>query len=992
MNKSMLGDRWGGCATCFLLLLCLLIAGCATAFPRFSPEIQKSFRDNDMRRMETARLVIYYPEHRYDQARHIATRLEQCLHDLEEDLPRIVDWGRVPVFLPELEFNNAYAAFGLGLEPHIVLPTYFTANLFGEFGYTPSVSAVGCHEMVHYVHFTQIHGFFGVLNRLLGPNVNPQVGLDAWFFEGLATYYESKLVEGVGRHGSPIWENYFAAGIADTHLDGGRLSHLDRSVPFGGHYLVGSYFVAYLAETYGEEKLWELVDLQGRSFFFPLAVSLRFFRVYGKPLGDLIHEFESEVRRRYQVRERPGDQERLRWLGRFAMLEPGPEGMWAVFSQDVDQVPTLEVFDGRDRRILSRGLPDVLPGRRLVGGSFLESLRFSPDGRYLYFLAYHQGSAQPRTTLMRLEIGRNRLRAVRDEVAGIGGDITPGGDAFIMAVADGDSVSFRRIDLGGTLDEDLFSLPPGAYVGWVRLSPDGTRLAFTLMEDEEWSVVVVDAENGDYMGRWTTGESHRPAFDPFWIDDERLLFVAADGDRIDVMEASLADGAVLRRTDVPYMAFNPRPAADGSVHFLNREGWGWSLDRVDGPAMEPRGEISYLADGPDREIRGYETQVRQTYVIDDRPYSTLDGLFFPRFRLPLFWYDTQSLWASVEVMGRDELGFHNWAVQARWDFHDERLSGSFGYVNTQLAPWYLTLQILDTGVETVSRFDPEADEFVFFDRQDRILLLQGQRAFFDIPLALRFRAVESYRQEWEDVDDEGRRTLVGPEVATQYRAGRTSAYGGAQWLFGLSGRGAYYPAELGSDFSLGDVRSQLELHSPLPLSGRHRLRFSGRLRGLTGVPEGQNFLRVGGFDTFSPILSTSFPEAEEVNRTLVPTGFVFVEPLRGYEDFALAGNQVAIADLNYRYPIIVDRGAASLLTIFPALFFRGINLEAFASAATFFDEQIWEGNFHAALGASADANFFIWVIPLTLRYQVAQRLFDDGQMVHILGLGAGGAL
>ncbi len=986
-----------------LLMIILFFVGCASAAPRFSPEVQKSFRDNDMRRMETAQLRVYYPEHRQEEALHIASRLQGCMDDLEEQLPRPTDWGRVPVFLPEVEFNNAYVSFGPGNDPHIVVPTFFTANIFGELGFTPSMSAVSCHEMVHYIHLIQIHGLFGLINRIFGPSINPQIGLDLWFFEGLATYYESQLVEGVGRYGSPIWESFFAAGIQDTHLDGGRLSQFDREVPYGGHYLIGSYFVAYLAETYGEEKLWELVDRQGSSILFFMGVSLRFYRVYDRSLGALISDFEEEMRRRYQARQRPPEQQKERWLGQSAMLESGPDGLRAIYSRDLDTVGSIEIFDGNGERILRRQIPDVLPGRRVVAARSLEAMRFSSDGRYLYFLVYHLGSAQPRTTLMRLELATRRLRTVRDELRGVGGDITPDANSFILAAAEGDRVQFRSIDLEGEEDEDLFSLPPGAYVGWVRVSPDGTRLAFTLMEDEEWSVAVVDLvdepgyEQGGLLGKWTTGDSHRPAFDPVWLDDERLLFVASDEDRIQLVEGNLIDGTAIRRSDVPYMAFNPRPHADGGFQFLNRQGWGWSLDRIDGGLGEPTEAVFWQQPSQDLEVQGdWEDTTREEVAItgydplqevtvfDDSPYSSFDRLFIPRLVIPWVSVLYPNVSASLQMSGRDELGFHNWAVSGRWDFVEELPSGSVGYVNAQLAPWYLGLQAASNWLSVTEEIDPETLQATAWRLQrDRSLVAYAERSFFDIPVQLSFQGVEFFREEFQDQPEE-ERVLIGPQMATRYRAGRSTAYGGAQWLFGLSGSAAYYPEQLGSNFSLGDTRSQLEIHTPLPFSKRHRLRFSGRIRSLTGAPEGQNLMRVGGFGAQIPLFSSSESQAESIAGQLVPPAFSFVESLRGYEDFGLAANQVAIGDINYRYPLIIDRGAASALLLFPSVFLRGMDLEGFASGATIID-----GNLHAAVGASADVAFMLWTIPLRIRYQFAQRLVDDLGQVHTISLGVG---
>jgi hypothetical protein len=43
---------------------------------------------------------------------------------------------------------------------------------------------------------------------------------------------------------------------------------------------------------------------------------------------------------------------------------------------------------------------------------------------------------------------------------------------------------------------------------------------------------------------------------------------------------------------------------------------------------------------------------------------------------------------------------------------------------------------------------------------------------------------------------------------------------------------------------------------------------------------------------------------------------------------------------------------------------------------------------HVAAGAALGVQFALWVVPLTLRYQLARRLTDDQALVHLLMLSA----
>ncbi|MBL8933548.1 MAG: hypothetical protein JNM69_03285, partial [Archangium sp.] len=55
-----------------LVLLAPLALGCATATPRFSQELATAFAQDDMRRLETDDLEVYYPAAHKEAAERVA--------------------------------------------------------------------------------------------------------------------------------------------------------------------------------------------------------------------------------------------------------------------------------------------------------------------------------------------------------------------------------------------------------------------------------------------------------------------------------------------------------------------------------------------------------------------------------------------------------------------------------------------------------------------------------------------------------------------------------------------------------------------------------------------------------------------------------------------------------------------------------------------------------------------------------------------------------
>ena len=95
-------------------------------------------------------------------------------------------------------------------------------------------------------------------------------------------------------------------------------------------------------------------------------------------------------------------------------------------------------------------------------------------------------------------------------------------------------------------------------------------------------------------------------------------------------------------------------------------------------------------------------------------------------------------------------------------------------------------------------------------------------------------------------------------------------------------------------------------------------------------------------------------------------------------------DRVGLAGLTWRYPLIIDRGGASVFSLFPAVFVRQLDLELFGTGAV--DQR---QDLHAAGGGELILHLEIWHTALQLGFQVARRIRDDEAATTLLELGAG---
>jgi hypothetical protein len=968
------------------LLFILFLSGCAFVTPRFPQNVQTSFVRDDMRKLSTSSLELYYPAQYRPAALRIAARLEDCVQRLRHLTQSSRQRPRVLVYLTSADFNNAYVMPDISSIPQqMVMPTHMSLELFNLLGFGPAeLGEIGCHESVHYVQMEQTEGFWHLLNSVTGGLFQPNIFTESWFLEGLATYYEGRLGRSWGRPHSPVWKGYFEA--ANQRLEGdfhpGYLSGDHRRMePFGGNYLTGSYFVAWLAEKYGENKLWELVELQGDSVFSPLGVTLRFKRVYGSTLGGLFDEFSQELARKQVRRERPATQQVLApRVGNFARLAASPaDGAIATVSAGLEEVPSLTVRERDGSLRFHRSLTQFLPGRRWIAThpTVMSGLSFTADGRHLFLLASDVdklGSYLAR--VWRVDARTGEVLDTWEDLEGMGGGVSPDGSAYVFLHIQGETANLHQLELSTGERTPLTRFEGRMSLGPPSVSADG-RIVFSRMTEKGWNLALRET---DGTLRSLTDDTHFN-YAPRWVDANRIVFVREHQGRWQAHLLDLAGGEPTRLTDVPHLVMDVAPLGDSDIVFLNREGFDFSVDRAPlTPVAAPEAVAEAPSPTPAPAEAGSSSVAsapfleRELDILSDEPYSPLERFFLPELRVPYVYALPQgdgdnASWALVgglALAGQDRLGFHQYALLVQVDSVLKDPTLSFSYGTGLTAPWYVQLNAART---------------VLNERRDLQASLSMSRTFWTTPVAFGLLAL---RRDWNPTSTlPGVRTsLVGPEAAISYFAGESTAYGGTQRGLGLALNAGVYPIAFGNARPFGDVRASVDAYLPgLPLLRRDNLQLSAIGRFLPNGPEG--LLQVGGIQLGTPLFQNTKDSGDprDLPRSLQP-GATFTEPLRGYEDHALSAQNVVIGHARYRYRIIIDHGWTSFLYLLPSFFISEVNLEAFGSWA-----RTDLRNDHRAAGGALFLNTtFGQTIPLSLFYQYARR-FDDGLGdLHLVGI------
>ncbi|HEY0194931.1 MAG TPA: hypothetical protein VGC42_27650, partial [Kofleriaceae bacterium] len=727
----------------------------------------------------------------------------------------------------------------------------------------------------------------------------------------------------------------------------------------------------------GEPAVWKTIASQAGAvtgLFTPLAFKAGF----GASLGDLLDRFDAWHARTFPVRLRPAGQRALVELGNDARYARGRDGTEAWVSGDVDAPVTLTVRDPDGRDLASIGLIDIMPPRTLVEADPLaiSGLSVTADGREVWLTAIDRATTREVTRLLRWRRGETKLTEVASEL-GPGATIDPRGTIYYHCVADGDRWSLAAFDLRTRQRKLLLDMAPGTYALAAQVSRDGAQLAVNVWDGHAFVIWVIDAATGQRL-RELRGAPGQAVWDASFTDDGQAMYLGVVDTRFQVF----IEGTPV--SDAPYTVLNAR-AARGTIRLLNREGWRWTVDELALPAAgAPPAELPPEAGAPVADAPPLAPG-RSSIVTSDEPFHAWDRLFVPTLHAPIILQIASGVpHVGVQLGGGDRLDLQRWLI-AGYGQYDKSLSdrvhwgADAEYQNHMLAPWTIlaTAGFVDW-VDSV-RVGGTDETNEHDERRTRDVTLSISRIWRD-SLATALTGV--YTDDYDGLLDRPRRHLGGPVMSLDWLSAETTPYTGIRRALIARAAVGYYPHAL-STFAgdIYDTGGELGAVMPLPFGARHTLTLTVRGRAILARDD-SHLLQLGGDAGIATIWDhSSNASAPSYDDTPFPPNLRFIEVLRGYEDYGIATDRAAIANLSWRYPLIIDRGTATTLWFLPSSFLSELDLELFGAGAI--DRSV---NLHAAVGAELTARFTVARIPLSLAYQIARRVRDDDALTQMLGI------
>ncbi len=588
----------------------LLVAqGFRTFSGRNHPEI-------DWRVAETEHFEIVYPEHLEGIEAEAATIAEETYAALSETLG--VSFDRpIRVYLSdEDEIANGFAVdVGRAGFTNIWVHVNETASIWtGDAKWMRTVLA---HEIAHIFHYRAIKAPIGLLQNVFA---NP---IPSFWAEGFAQYQTER------------WDAQRGDRWLRTAVFEDRLSYSDGLSAWNGRlrYAVGNSQVRYLAETYGDSTITNI--LNHRKTLLPGIKVHDFYSAFKAEVGKSYRTFYDEWRKHVNVyyNTLAGQMERVDSLG-AALPLPGQYVYDVAYSPDTSQVAALVLSSvARPVRRLAviEGLTDTTITRRvrvLAEGSLEAPVAWSRDGTRIAYARTVRGRYGSLVNdLYAVDVASGDTRRITHNRRASSPTFAPDGRlAFVGSV--GGTANVFLLDASGE-ETQLTEFTGDVQITTLRFSPNGTRLAFARFGPEgERGLVVLDVESGDIESVSVSGTDDRiPVWSP---DGQKLAFTSLRDDVPNVFvlnleppapSASLRELSPLKGDSFLSMPEGREENGGGERRVTHLFGGATAHDWLPPDSLHPDGRIVLVTSESKRRERAYAVDASRTVTVET-PVST----------------------------------------------------------------------------------------------------------------------------------------------------------------------------------------------------------------------------------------------------------------------------------------------------------------------------------------------------------------------------------
>lgn len=523
------------------------------------------------------------------------------------------------------------------------------------------------HEYVHIVHLDKTAGAPDFLQNIFGRFflLFPNLYQPGWIIEGLATYKETDLEHGTGRGQSTMFASMMRAEVANGIKPVSQVNLPITTWPAGAtRYLYGVYFMKYIAETYGEDKLNYWIEEYSNNLV-PFFINSNAKQTLGKDITSLWQEFQHWLNEKFQPQIKAIKAKGIRQGVRVSTDAYKTDSVRAIATGSGDEVYyvsnsgykraslMLVHSDGSTEELVDLNTDadlDVHPtaGLLLTQNEFCNNYTVYKD-IYLY------------------DRSSNRLKRLTECGRYLFASWFPDGERIIAVHFNAGRFELQMLDKNAQLQERLWQTSDGDILGQLDVSADGEKIIASMWrKGSGWNLELFDLTSKDWK-KITNGTSitANPQFDP----DGNILFSMEANDAYNLFRYSSDTGNVEQITNLIGGAFqSSQPSKDGAIYYTAYTAEGYAIYKLD-------------MDEPDTDEQNSNKAVTNSAAFsDDRlqlidypvsshqqnDYSALSNMY-PRWWFPVISLSEQRNEFGATTSGGDALGIHNYAITASYD-------------------------------------------------------------------------------------------------------------------------------------------------------------------------------------------------------------------------------------------------------------------------------------------------------------------------------------
>ncbi|MBE9559328.1 MAG: hypothetical protein IMF15_01000 [Proteobacteria bacterium] len=621
----------------------------------------------DWKTIESEHLYVHFA----DGNKELAERALAIAEGAHEHLTKKLDWNPVEkthiILSDETDQPNGFATPIYFNRTVLFLAPPTSVNTLEDFDdwFTTLIT----HEYTHIVHLDKSAGSPEYLRNIFGRFVFlfPNLFQPSWVHEGLATYVETDLDRGVGRGQSTLFASMMREELAKGLQP---ISHVNLPVstwPAGTtRYLYGVYFMNFLAEKYGEEKMQAWIEEYSDNLL-PFFINTNANQTLGKNLTPLWQEYQQWLKEKFQPQITAIKARGVKSGEQLSAAAYRTDSVRAISTDEGDEIyyvsnsgykrATLMLADaeGNTRELLSLNNIvnlDVHPksGLLLTQNEFCNNYTIYSD-----IYSYDKKNDE----LKRLtECGRFLFASWSAD-----------GKHIAAVHHDVEHFELQLLDAEAKLKEVLWRGNDGEIIGQIDVSPDGGNIVASVWrKGKGWNVELFNIT----AQRWqniTTGVSiaANPQYDP---DGNVLFSLEADG-VYNLYRYDTETASVNQITNLIGGAFQSSQASsNGAVYYAGYSAEGYAIYSLD--------DASSFSQAPAFKDDRLQLIDYSVTPHEQRDYSALSNMY-PRWWFPAWLFTDQRSELGLTTAGSDALGIHNYFITASYDFKLDKPAANVSY-------------------------------------------------------------------------------------------------------------------------------------------------------------------------------------------------------------------------------------------------------------------------------------------------------------------------